>query len=63
MVSEVIQSMRNRVEQCRRLANMINHPEAREILLKMARDGEADIARLQTEENAQQPPEDGEPGG
>jgi hypothetical protein len=53
--------MRNRVEQCRRLASMINHPEAREILLKMARDGEADIERLLTEQNFQQLPDVSEP--
>lgn len=56
MVSDVIQGMRNRVEQCRRLASMINHPEAREILLKMARDVEADIERLMAERNAQPMP-------
>jgi hypothetical protein len=59
VVSDVIQGMRNRVEQCRRLASMINHPEAREILLKMAREGEADIERLLAEQNAQQMPDPG----
>lgn len=47
MNDDVIQGIRARVEQCRRLAGMINHPEARQILLEMAQDGEADIKRLE----------------
>lgn len=46
---QVIQGIRARVEQCRRLASMINHPEARQTLLQMAQDGEADIQRLKAE--------------
>ena len=49
MQNDVIRGMRNRVEQCRRLASMINHPEAREVLLRMASDGEKDIERLESE--------------
>ena len=49
MNDDVIRGMRNRVEQCRRLAAMITHPEARETLLRMARDAEEDIARLEAE--------------
>jgi hypothetical protein len=49
MNDDVIKGIRARVEQCRRLASMINHPEARETLLQMARDGEADIKRLEAE--------------
>lgn len=43
MSEDVIQGIRARIEQCRRLATMINHPEARQTLLQMALDGEADI--------------------
>jgi hypothetical protein len=46
---DVIQGMRRRVEQCRRLAEMISHPGARETLLQMAREGEEDIKRLEAE--------------
>ena len=62
-MSDVIQGMRRRVEQCRRLASMINHPEARETLLKMAREGEADIERLMAQQNPQQLPRGGEISG
>ena len=48
--------MRNRVEQCRRLASMITHPEARETLLRMAREGEEDIARLEADKARSQTP-------
>lgn len=50
MNEDVIRGIRGRVEQCRRLASMINHPEARETLLQMAREGDADIQRLQEEQ-------------
>jgi hypothetical protein len=57
MNEDVIRGIRGRVEQCRRLASMINHPEARETLLQMAREGDADIQRLQEEqERASQQP-------
>jgi hypothetical protein len=49
MNDDVIQGIRSRVEQCRRLAAMINHPDARQTLLQMADDGEEDIKRLETE--------------
>ena len=55
MSNEVIQGIRARVEQCRRLASMINHPEARQTLLQMAQDGEEDIQRLEAERVAQKP--------
>ena len=56
MNDDVIRGMRNRVEQCRRLAAMITHPEARETLLRMASEGEADIARLEAEKAESPPP-------
>jgi hypothetical protein len=49
MNDDVIRGIRARVEQCRRLAGMINHPEARQTLLQMAKDGEEDIKRLEAE--------------
>jgi hypothetical protein len=49
MNEDVIRGIRARVEQCRRLAGMINHPEARQTLLQMAMDGEEDIKRLEAE--------------
>lgn len=42
--------MRARVEQCRRLADMTHNREMRDTLLQMARDGEADIRKLEAEE-------------
>jgi hypothetical protein len=42
--------MRARVEKCRWLASMINDPEGKRMLLQIAEDGEADIAKLQAEE-------------
>ena len=44
-----IENMRGRVQQCRRLAGSINDQGTAEILLKMAKDIEADIRRLETE--------------
>jgi hypothetical protein len=44
---ELIQKMRARVEQCRRLAEMIHSPDARKTLLQMADEGEADIKKLE----------------
>jgi ATP-dependent Zn protease len=46
---ELIKKMRARVAQCRRLAGYINDPRTTETLLKMADEGEADIARLEAE--------------
>jgi len=56
MSDDVIAHMRARIDQCRRLADMISNEEARRILLQMAEDGEADIQRLGAEQQAQQPP-------
>jgi hypothetical protein len=56
MNDDVIRGMRNRVEQCRRLASMITHPEARETLLRMAAEGEADINRLEADKARNEPP-------
>lgn len=49
MNADLIAAMRGRVEKCRRLADMVHQPEVREILLQMAADGDADIARLEGE--------------
>jgi len=57
MSVEIIQKMRARVAQCRRLADMILDPTAREALLQMANEGEADIAKLEAEEAAAAPNE------
>ena len=46
---DVVRGMRSRVEQCRRLADMIHDPRAREILQQMALEGERDIRRLEAE--------------
>jgi hypothetical protein len=43
----VVENMRNRAEQCRRLADAILDRRTSEILLKMAEDVEADIRRLE----------------
>jgi hypothetical protein len=50
MSAELIQNMRARVEKCRWLASMINHPEGKKTLLQMAEEGEADIRKLEAEE-------------
>jgi hypothetical protein len=52
MSAELIAKMRGRIEQCRRLAKMINDPRASQVLQQMAEDGEADIRKLQAEEAA-----------
>ena len=49
--NELIRHVRARVEQCRRLAKYINDPRTTEALLKMAEEGEADIARWIPTEN------------
>ena len=51
MSEQLIAHMRARIEQCRRLASMISNENAREILLQMAEDGEADVQRLQAEQD------------
>ena len=45
--SPVIANMRARAEQCRRLAGALTDNRAASVLLKMAEDVEADIARLE----------------
>jgi hypothetical protein len=50
MNEQLIAHMRARIEQCRRLASMISNENAREILLQMAEEGEADVERLQAGE-------------
>jgi len=45
--SSVIANMRARAEQCRRLAAVLTDKTAAGVLLKMAEEVEADIARLE----------------
>jgi hypothetical protein len=45
--SELIRNIRGRVEQCRQLANSVSDPTARQVLLDMANEGEADIRKLE----------------
>ena len=51
MHTDLVQNIRKRVAQCRRLADSIHDREARHILLQMAADGEADIRKLETRED------------
>jgi len=46
---EVMRGIRDRMERCRRLASQITDEFARQELLKLAEEGEADIRRLQEE--------------
>jgi len=52
---QVIARMRQRVEQCRRLAAALTDRQACDALLRMAEEGEADIRRLESS-HAEQPP-------
>lgn len=49
MGEEVLKNMRARVEQCRRLSDLITNSELRERLRVMAHEIEADIRRLESE--------------
>ena len=49
MSDELKRHMRARIDQCRRLAKYINDPRTTEALLRMADDGEADLAKLEAE--------------
>ena len=53
MSAELIEKMRARVAQCRRLADMINDEYASRVLRQMADEGEADMRKLQAEENGE----------
>ena len=55
MANELIAHMRARVDQCRRLAEMITDEKAASILRQMAEDGEADIRRIEAGESANEP--------
>lgn len=50
MGKDLIAHMRERVDKCRRLAEMITDERAANILRQMAEDGEADIRRLRAEQ-------------
>jgi len=47
MSDELKRHMRARIDQCRRLAKYINDPRTTEALLRMADEGEADLAKLE----------------
>ncbi len=47
---ETIENMRSRVEKCRRLATMTNDARVANVLRQMADEVEADIAKLEAEE-------------
>ncbi len=49
MPEDPLANMRARIAQCRRLADMINSPTARQALLEMAEQGEADLKKLEEE--------------
>ena len=55
MDAQIVAKMRARIEQCRRLADTITDPRAARILLQMAEEGEADLARMQADEEASKP--------
>ncbi|HEX5238326.1 MAG TPA: hypothetical protein VFW39_07685 [Sphingomicrobium sp.] len=55
MGRELIAHMRARVDQCRRLADMITDEKAASILRRMAEDGEADIRRIEAGESGNEP--------
>ena len=50
MGKDLIAHMRERVDKCRRLAEMITDDRAAKILRQMAEEGEADIRRLLSEQ-------------
>ena len=52
MHDEVRRNMRARLEKCRRLAKYITDPRTTEALLRMADEGEVDLARLEAEVGA-----------
>lgn len=49
MADDPLNQMRQRIEQCRRLADMILDPKAKAILRQMAGEVEADLAKLLAE--------------
>ena len=57
MNADMVAKMRARIDQCRRLAGTITDPRAAKILRQMAAEGEADLTKMQAEEDAQIPKE------
>jgi hypothetical protein len=53
MSVDLIMKMRARVEQCRRLAKMINDPQAQQALQQTADEAEADLRKLEAQEAAE----------
>lgn len=54
MSKKLAEHMRSRIEQCRRLAKHINDPRTTEALLRMADEGEADLAKLLAKDAGEQ---------
>jgi hypothetical protein len=46
MSDDPLDHMRERIAQCRRLAQFVNDPRTTQALLQMAEEGERDLARL-----------------
>lgn len=57
--SDIVANMRARAEQCRRLAEALTDRRASAVLLKMAEEVEADIARLERDMPNPLPPASG----
>lgn len=57
MNDQLIQNMRERVERCRRLAKSCTDEKTAAILMQMAEEGEADIARTLAGDDAEPHPE------
>ena len=51
--AELIRKMKARVAQARRLASYVNDPRTTKTLLQMAEEGEADIRRLEADDQAE----------
>ena len=49
MEVDPLERMSDRIKQCLRLADMVHQREARDTLLRMAAEGEADLKRLEEE--------------
>ena len=50
---DLIRKVRNRVEQCRRLAAYVNDPHTKHVLNQMADEGEADLRKFEADHGTQ----------
>lgn len=50
---KLIEKMRNRVAQCRRLANWVTDPHTRAVLNQMADEGETDLRQFEADHGEQ----------